>query len=94
MNKKIWFEVRFSIYIALILNGVIIQWIAPLQYKCDFTDVECFACGLRTAITLFLHGQFCKAYDSNRLIVLVVLVMMAILIDVYLHFTRKIEGNA
>ena len=57
MKNSVWREVRFSLYLAAVLNGLIIQ-VVPFQYKCNFTDEKCFACGLRTAVDLFLHGRF------------------------------------
>ena len=91
MEKQIWREVRFSLYFAFVLNGVVIQWLAPFQYKCNFTDEKCFACGLRTAVNLFLQGKFSAAYLSNKLIVVLVIAAAVMAIDVlsYLYRHRK-----
>ena len=95
MNKQVWREVRFSLYFAFILNGIIIQWIAPFQYKCNFTDERCFACGLRTAVNLFLQGRFSEAYQSNKLIVLLVVLAVVMVADIgfYLYQQRRKQGG-
>ena len=93
MNKQVWREVRFSLYLAFVLNGIIIQWLAPFQYKCNFTTEKCFACGLRTAVDLFLQGRFSEAYQSNKLIVVLVgaAVIMAIDVGLYLYQREKLK---
>ena len=88
MNKQVWREVRFALYLAFALNGVIIQF-APFQYKCNFTDEKCFACGLRTAVNLFLQGNFSAAYQSNRLIVVLVFAAAVMAVDVLLYLYRR-----
>lgn len=95
LRKSIWQEVRFSLYFAFILNGLIIQWVVPLQYKCNFTDEKCFACGLRTAVNLFLQGKFSAAYQSNKLIVVVVIAAAVMVVDVlsYLHRHGKTKQH-
>lgn len=87
MNKNVWREVRFALYSAFALNGLIVQF-APFQYKCNFTDEKCFACGLRTAVDLFLQGKFSAAYRSNKLIVILVLAAVVIVADVLLYLYR------
>lgn len=92
MNKNVWREVRFALYSAFALNGLIVQF-APFQYKCNFTDEKCFACGLRTAVDLFLQGKFSAAYRSNKLIVILVLAAVVMVADVllYLYQHKKSE---
>ena len=87
MNKNVWREVRFALYSAFALNGLIVQF-APFQYKCNFTDEKCFACGLRTAVDLFLQGKFSAAYRSNKLIVILVLAAVVMVADVLLSLYR------
>lgn len=87
MNKNVWREVRFALYSAFALNGLIVQF-APFQYKCNFTDEKCFACGLRTAVDLFLQGKFSAAYRSNKLIVILVLAAVVMVADVLLYLYR------
>lgn len=89
MNNSVFRQVRYSLYFAFVLNGIIIQWIAPFQYKCNFTGEKCFACGLRTAVDLFLHGRFSEAYQSNKLIVILVVAAVIMAIDVGLYFHRS-----
>ena len=73
MKKGTFAQIRFSLYSAFVISGIIIQWLAPFPYRCNFTDEKCFACGLRTAVNLFLKGKFSAAYQSNRLIIVLVL---------------------
>ena len=94
MNKQIWREVRFSLYLSFLLNGIIIQWIAPFQYKCNFSDEKCFACGLRTAVNQLLQGHFSKAYQSNKLIVVIAVAGGIMAADVLHYLYQKAKGNA
>ena len=88
MNKNVWREVRFALYSAFALNGLIVQF-APFQYKCNFVDEKCFACGLRTAVNLFLQGKFSAAYRSNKLIVVLVIAAAVMAVDVLLYLYRR-----
>lgn len=69
-------------------QGLIIQWVVPFQYKCNFADEKCFACGLRTAVNLFLQGKFSAAYQSNKLIVVLVIAAVLMSVDVLLYLYR------
>lgn len=84
MKSSTFRQVRFGLYVASILNGII-QWLIPFQYRCNITGEECFACGLRTAVKLFLQGHFSEAYQSNKLIVLIVVIGVIMAADV-LHY--------
>lgn len=88
MKNSVFRHVRYSLYLAFVLDGIIVQWLAPFQYKCNFTDEKCFACGLRTAVNLFLQGKFSAAYQSNKLIVVLVIAAAVMAIDVLLHLYR------
>lgn len=88
-KSTVWREVRFSLYFAFVVNGIFIQWIAPFQYKCNFTDTPCPTCGLRTAVYLFLQGKFSAAYQSNKLIVVLVIAAAVMAIDVLSYLYRR-----
>ena len=88
MNRTIWREVRFSLYAAFVLNGILVQWVVPLTFRCGVTDASCPACGLRTAVSLLLRGHFREACGSNRLIVVVLAVFAVMAADVG-HYLRK-----
>lgn len=88
MNKNVWREVRFALYAAFTLNGIIVQF-APFQYKCNFVDKRCFACGLRTAVNLFLQGKFSAAYQSNKWIVVLVITAAVMAADVLSYLYRR-----
>ena len=81
-------SVKWNLYAIILLNGIYIQYFAPFQYKCNFTDEKCFACGLRTAVDLFLQGKFSAAYQSNKLIVVLVLAAAVMAVDVLLYLYR------
>lgn len=93
MEKQVWREVRFSLYLAFVFNGVIIQWVVPFQYKCNFTGERCPACGLRTAVNLFLRGKFSAAYQSNKLIVVLALAAAVMAVDVLSYLYRRIKAK-
>lgn len=90
MNRTIWREVRFSLYAAFVLNGILVQWVAPLTFKCSVTDASCPACGLRTAVTLFLGGHFRAACQSNKLIVAVALLAVGMAVDVGVYLGKRL----
>lgn len=90
MNRSVWRQVRFSLYAAFVINGILVQWVLPLQYRCNLTGEQCFACGLRTAVNLALRGQLVQAYESNPLILPVLIALLAMAVDVWIAlFGRK-----
>ena len=90
---SVWQEIRFSIYFAFIINGILIQWIVPMNYICNISDEKCFTCGLRTAVNLLLQGNFTDAYSSNKLIVGIVLFVIVVLFDVIWYACKKYQKN-
>ena len=88
MKREVWREVRFSLYAAFVLNGILVQWVVPLTFKCSVTDASCPACGLRTAVSLLLRGHFREAYGSNKLIVVALAVFAVMAADVG-HYLGK-----
>ena len=91
MLSNIFRQVRYSLYCAFVLNGILIQWIIPLRFKCDHVKEKCFACGMRTAINLLLHGDFKAAYHSNKLIIVVIILCMIMIFDILLYGYRYIR---
>lgn len=92
MNKAVFRSVRYSLYFAFVLNGVI-QWLVPFPYKCNFTSEKCFACGLRTAVDLFLQGRFSEAYQSNKLIYLIILFISLMMLDVFIYLKKQKKSD-
>ena len=90
MNRAIWREVRFSLYAAVVLNGILVQWVVPLTFKCSGTDASCPTCGLRTAVALVLQGRFREAYGANRLIAVVLVVLVGMVLDVGLYLRKRL----
>lgn len=76
-------------YFAFVLNGIIIQWLVPFQYRCNVTGEKCFACGLRTAVDLLLQGEFTAAYQSNKLILVIVLFLLVMTADVVSYVCKR-----
>ena len=89
MKDNVFRQIRFSLYLAFFLNGLV-QLIVPFQYRCNITSEECFACGLRTAITLFLQGRFSEAYQSNKLIVVLVVAAIVMTADVFVYWGKAL----
>ena len=92
MRKRVFQDIRYCLYFALVLNGII-QWLIPFEYRCNITGEECFACGLRTAVTLLLQGRFSEAYQSNRLIALIVIMGIAMAADVLTQLGKQLLGK-
>lgn len=88
MNRQIFREVRYAVYVAVLINGFL-QWLIPFEYKCNITGEECFACGLRTAVTLLLQGRFSEAYQSNKLIIVVVIIGIVMSADILHHLYQR-----
>ncbi len=92
MEHSVFRQVRYSLYLAVILNGII-QWVVPFQYQCSVTGEPCFACGLRTAVTLSLQGDFPAAYQSNPLIAAIVMIGLAMAADVLHALYQRRKGK-
>jgi hypothetical protein len=93
MFYELFRQVRFSLYIAIIANGIIVQWIVPLKYRCDVSNNECLTCGLRTAVNLFLDGKFVEAYASNKLILGIILLGIIMFVDVLSYVIKTVRNK-
>ena len=89
MQKQVWRELRYILYFAFLLNGIIIQWFAPFHYGCSLSGEKCFACGLRTSVNLLIQGHFAEAYRSNKLIVVLVIAGVIMTADVLYYLYRR-----
>ena len=87
--KEIIREVRYSIYLTIIISFIFFQWLVPFKYKCNIENITCFACGLRTAVDFLFQGNVLEAYNSNKLIVPLIVLFVIITIDVLLYLLRK-----
>lgn len=83
---------KWNLYIIFLVNIIFIQFFAPFQYKCNFTEEKCITCGLRTAVDLFLHGHFTEAYQSNKLIVILAAIFTIILADIVMYLRKHIHS--
>ena len=85
-------SVRWNLYIIFLATTVFIQFFAPFQYACNFTEEKCITCGLQTAVSLFLHGQFAEAYQSNKLIVILAAIFTIMLADIVMYLRKHIHS--
>lgn len=60
-----------------------------MNFRCNYTGNSCPACGLRTAVNLFLQGKFSAAYQSKRLIIVLVITAVVMAIDVFSYLYRR-----
>ena len=88
MRDDTFRQVRYSLYLAFLLSGAMVQWLLPFHYQCNITGQPCFACGLRTVVSLLLRGHFREAYGSNKLIVVALAVFAVMAADVG-HYLGK-----
>lgn len=89
MNSSVFRQVRYSLYAAFVLSGVILQWCMRFPFRCHVTGERCFACGLRAAVDAVLQGNFREAYQSNKLIAVVILVAVFMAADVARYLGMK-----
>lgn len=89
MNSSVFRQVRYSLYAAFVLSGVILQWCMRFPFRCHVTGERCFACGLRAAVDAVLQGNFREAYQSNKLIAVVILVVVFMAADVARYLGTK-----
>ena len=88
MDKGVFRQVRLCLYLALLLNGVIV-WAVPFSWHCSLPGGSCFACGLKKAVSLLACGDLRGAFESNMLILPLLLSACFILCDVICILTKK-----
>ena len=92
MKKNVFREVRLLTYIVMILNFLLVQYVLPLDYRCNYTDYSCPMCGMRTAIDFAFNLNFKNALNSNPYFILVLISVVLIFIDVICilyHYKNK-----
>lgn len=87
--KRIFQEVRLIIYAVLAGNGLLIQFIVPVRYLCDYEDYNCPMCGMRAAVSCLFRLDFKSAYQSNKYILFFIIVAFVIIIDCIFLIKRK-----
>ena len=93
MNRQIFREVRYAVYFAVLINAFL-QWLIPFEYRCNIAGKECFACGLRTSVSLLLQGRFSEAYQSNKLIVGIVIIGIVMAADILHHLYQRQKAKS
>ena len=81
MKRRAFQEVRLIIYAVLIGNGIFVQYFSPLHYMCDYEGYSCSMCGMRTAIDCLTKLQFREAFESNRHIIILLIIGLLMLLD-------------
>ena len=81
MKRKAFQEVRLVVYAAFVLNCVLVQYILPTKYLCDYTEQTCPMCGMRTAVDYITKLRFKDAYEANQYIVVLLIIGLIVLID-------------
>ncbi len=79
-------SVRLTVYGVLVINGIFIQYFAPFHYICDYNEQTCVMCGMRTAVNLWLSGDFSAAIESNPLILLIAFIALVMIGDTAVIF--------
>ncbi len=82
---------RISVYGAMLLNCLFAQYVSPFHYLCDIEGYSCAFCGMRHAVDLLLCGRFAAAVESNRLIVVLLVLFGAAAVDTLFIFRRWIQ---
>lgn len=93
MKRKVFRSVRITIYCAMIINGLFVQYTNLFHYVCDYSTFSCPFCGMRNAINLLLMGKFELAYESNKLILLVVIISVLMMIDTIFIIYKYFKNN-
>ena len=89
MNSSVFRQVRYSLYAAFVLSGVILQWWMRFPFRCHVTGQRCFACGLRAAVDAVLQGNFREAYQFNKWIAVVIFLAAVMAADVGLYIGKR-----
>jgi hypothetical protein len=82
-KKEIFSAIRISRIIFYIVTLVVYLYGRFFYYSDTLCNhgYRCPFCGLRTAMYYIEHGNFIKAYESNKLCLLVVILFLIALID-------------
>ena len=81
-------SVRIIIYLVMIGNGLLIQYVLPFHYLCDLQNYSCAMCGMRHAVNYMLRFQFTDAYRANHYIVGLVIMLCLMICDM-IHILYK-----
>ena len=95
MKNKVFREVRLLIYIVIVLNALLIQYVLPLDYRCNYKGYSCPMCGMRTAIDSAFNLDFKSAINSNPYFVLVLVAVIVMFVDTVhiLYYYKKEKNN-
>lgn len=81
MKRKVFREVRILIYVVIVANALLVQYILPLDYQCNYNSNSCPMCGMRTAIDYMIQLDFQNAVSSNPYFLAAMVVGVLMLID-------------
>lgn len=96
IRKSAFESVRLILYTVFFFNGLV-QYISPFPNLCDYEGYSCAFCGMRRAVDLLLMGEIEGAYQSNPLILPLIVVLALMGIDtshiIFMRIHKKNRKN-
>ena len=92
--NSIAFIINILVLIFLLASIITVNPPEMANMNDYITGEECFACGLRTAVTLLLQGRFSEAYQSNKLIVGIVIIGIVMAADILHHLYQRQKAKS
>lgn len=90
LKKQAIEDARMITYGAVLLSGVLCCSL-PLHYLCDTGEYSCLFCGMRHAIDYLLRLNFAQAYQSNPLIIFVIVFGAIGIFDTFSIIKRRVR---
>ena len=86
--KRALEECRIAIYVSFTLSALLYSYVLPVHDQCELGNTTCMMCGMRHAIYYLIHLEPSRAFQCNKLIVVLVFIIVIMLIDI-LHIIRR-----
>ncbi|MBU9746959.1 DUF2752 domain-containing protein [Diplocloster agilis] len=94
-KKEVFETVRLVVYLVLFINGLFVQFLSPLHYLCDdYKEHICPMCGMRHAVNDILRLDFRSAYQSNPMVVWLMLVIVMMFVDTVFILYHKLKRRS
>lgn len=84
-------ECRIITYLVVAFNGMLVTFVKPFHYTCDSGKARCAFCGMRTAIYYLLHGKVFMAFQSNHLILVLLILGIFMIMDSFGIVFRRLK---
>lgn len=97
MIKKILPYIEFIIlFLPLFLPFVSLNWLESKETICVFsnlTGIDCFGCGITKSLIAILKLEFTKAFQYNKLVIIIAPLLFFVWIKRWVHFIniRKLK---